>query len=63
VLAGIRNGLPKELRGICSECLMRGRCQGCCVAANYQRTGDLLAPFWFCEAAAAAGLFPASRRK
>ena len=63
VLVGIRNGLPRDLRGICGECLMRNACQGCCVAANFQRTGELLAPFWFCQAAAEAGLFPRSRRK
>jgi hypothetical protein len=32
-----------------------------CVAQNYYRSGDLFAPFWFCEQAEAAGLFPESR--
>ncbi len=40
---------------------MKGRCLGSCVAQNYYRSGSLWAPFWFCEEADAAGLFPPSR--
>ncbi len=57
----IREGMPKELGGICSGCLMKYRCLGSCVAQNYYRSGDLFAPFWFCEQAEAAGLFPKTR--
>jgi hypothetical protein len=32
-----------------------------CVAQNYYRSGDLFAPFRFCEHAEQAGLFPVSR--
>ena len=63
VLEALRQGLPDQLSGICGECVMRGRCLGSCVAQNYYRSQNLFAPFWFCEQAAAEGLFPASRRR
>ncbi len=62
VLNAIRAGLPGDLQGVCASCLMKGRCLGSCVAQNYYRSGDLFAPFWFCDLAEAAGVFPASRR-
>jgi SynChlorMet cassette radical SAM/SPASM protein ScmF len=63
VLNDIRNGLPERLEGICSNCVMNKRCLGTCVAQNYYRTKDLWAPFWYCDAAHQAGLFPGSRMK
>lgn len=63
VLQQLRAGLPERLQGICKECLMRSACQGSCVAANYQVSGDLLAPYWFCRQADEQGLFPLSRRR
>ncbi len=62
ILWSIREGLPGRLTGICSRCLMRGRCLGACVAQNYYRRGDLFAPFWFCDLVEQEGLFPASCR-
>jgi SynChlorMet cassette radical SAM/SPASM protein ScmF len=61
ILKTLREGLPKRLEGVCSRCLMKGRCLGSCVAQNYYSTGSLWAPNWFCEQAEEAGLFPASR--
>jgi radical SAM protein with 4Fe4S-binding SPASM domain len=61
ILEALREGLPERLEGVCSRCLMRGRCLGSCVAQNYYSTGSLWAPFWLCEQAEGAGLFPASR--
>ncbi len=61
VLNTIRQGLPGELKGICGDCLMNAQCLGSCVANNYYLHKDLLAPFWYCEDALKAGLFPASR--
>ena len=61
VLNAIRNDNPARLTGVCGRCVMKGRCLGSCVAQNYYRSQDLLAPFWFCEEAERAGLFPASR--
>lgn len=61
VLLTLRNALPGGLTGICRECLMKKMCLGHCVAQNFYRSRSLLAPFWYCEEAKAAGLFPNSR--
>ncbi len=61
ILKALREGLPERLEGVCSRCLMKGRCLGSCVAQNYYSKGSLWAPYWFCEQAEEAGLFPASR--
>jgi SynChlorMet cassette radical SAM/SPASM protein ScmF len=61
VLNSIRAGMPDRLQGICGRCLMKSRCLGSCPAQNYYRGRSLFAPNWFCEAAEAQGLFPASR--
>ncbi len=63
LLAALRRDLPGRLEGICSTCLMAGRCFGACVAQNMYRTSNLLAPFWFCEEAQRGGVFPSSRLK
>lgn len=57
----IREDIPSKLTGICSRCLLKSRCLGSCVAQNYYRSNELTAPFWFCEMAEEAGLFPQSR--
>ena len=62
LLLKVRQELPERLTGICSRCLMKNVCMGSCVATNYQLSGDLLAPYWFCEQADTQGLFPSSRR-
>ncbi len=61
-LVAIRAGLPGSLQGACAFCLMKQACRGSCLAQNYYRTGSLWEPFWFCEEAEKAGLFPPSRR-
>ena len=61
ILKALREGLPERLEGVCSRCLMKQRCLGSCVAQNYYSKGSLWAPYWFCEQAEEAGLFPASR--
>ena len=61
MLKAIRQDIPARLTGVCGRCLMKFRCLGACVAQNYYRGRDLFAPFWFCEAAENAGLFPVSR--
>jgi SynChlorMet cassette radical SAM/SPASM protein ScmF len=60
-LAQIRAGLPRQLRDICAECVMKQVCMGSCVAQNYYRHRDLWAPFWYCEEANSRGLFPETR--
>jgi SynChlorMet cassette radical SAM/SPASM protein ScmF len=61
VIKAIRHDMPRKLKGICGQCLMQGVCLGSCIAQNYYRHRDLWAPFWYCEEAHKANLFPASR--
>jgi SynChlorMet cassette radical SAM/SPASM protein ScmF len=61
ILKALREGLPGRLEGVCGRCLMKEFCLGSCVAQNYYSKGSLWAPYWFCEQAEKAGLFPASR--
>jgi SynChlorMet cassette radical SAM/SPASM protein ScmF len=61
ILTALRDGLPARLEGVCGRCLMKQRCLGSCVAQNYYTKGSLWAPYWFCEQAEEAGLFPPSR--
>jgi len=63
LLQELREGLPNDLKGVCSECLMKKICLGSCVAMNYQQAQGLFDPYWFCEQAHASNLFPASRLK
>ncbi|MFH0966588.1 MAG: SynChlorMet cassette radical SAM/SPASM protein ScmF [Methanobacteriota archaeon] len=61
VLNQIREHLPKDLKGICSHCLIKNVCLGQCVANNYYVNKDLLAGHKFCEDAYKAGVFPMNR--
>ena len=61
VLKDIRTGLPKDLKGICADCIMKNMCLGSCIAMNYYRKKDLMAAHWYCEEALKVGLFPATR--
>lgn len=61
ILKALREGLPGRLEGVCGRCLMKESCLGVCIAQNYYSKNNLWAPFWFCEQAEEAGLFPASR--
>ena len=61
VLNEIRAHLPRDLKGICSRCLVKNVCLGQCVANNYYVNRDLLAGHKFCEDVLAAGMFPVSR--
>lgn len=61
MLCEIREGLPNHLEGVCGNCLMKFKCLGSCIAQNYYRSKNLWAPFWFCEDALNAGLFPETR--
>jgi SynChlorMet cassette radical SAM/SPASM protein ScmF len=63
VLQVLRKDLVGSLYGICGDCLMKAFCLGSCIAQNYYRSKDLWAPFWFCEEAREAGLFPETRMR
>ena len=61
ILKELREGMPSKLGGVCARCLLKHRCLGSCVAQNYYEMNSLWAPFWFCQQAEEAGLFPESR--
>ena len=61
LLREIRDGMPHRLEGVCADCLMKDHCLGGCIAQNFYRERNLWAGHWFCEEAAKAGLFPATR--
>ncbi len=61
ILREIHENIPEKLEGICSDCIMKSRCLGSCIAQNFYRSKKIWAPFWFCEDAYNQGLFPESR--
>jgi SynChlorMet cassette radical SAM/SPASM protein ScmF len=61
VLLELREGLPHLIKGICGACLMKELCLGSCIAQNYYRSKNILAPYWYCEEAQKLGLFPDTR--
>ncbi len=63
IIRELREGLPEKLGGICGDCLMKGSCLGNCIALNYYASKNLWAPFWYCEKAKQAGLFPETRMR
>lgn len=62
MLKDIRDNMPKKLEGICGKCMFKSLCLGSCVAQNYYRSKNLWAPFWYCEEAEKAGVYPESRK-
>ncbi len=61
VLKKIKEEIPYKLKGVCSICVFRNKCLGYCRAEIYHNTGDLFAPYWFCQEAYDKGLFPPTR--
>jgi SynChlorMet cassette radical SAM/SPASM protein ScmF len=61
VLNELRTGLTERLEGTCGNCLLKGMCLGSCIAQNFFRAQNLWSPFWYCEQAKNAGLFPHTR--
>ncbi|MBN1425865.1 radical SAM protein [Candidatus Fermentibacteria bacterium] len=59
----LRDLIPLKLEGICGDCLHRDMCRGECVANNFHVAGRLNAPYFFCDIASKAGIFPASRTR
>lgn len=62
VLKKIRENVPDNLGGICSNCKMKHYCIGKCMANTFVSTGDLLNGFPFCEEADRLGMFPDARK-
>jgi SynChlorMet cassette radical SAM/SPASM protein ScmF len=61
MLNEMRESIPDKLEGICGSCMMKKACLGSCIALNYYRNKNLLSPYWYCEEAHKAGLFPETR--
>ena len=61
ILNELRSGLTDRLEGICGDCLMKDICLGSCIAQNYYKDKHLWAPYWYCEEARKANLFPDTR--
>jgi len=59
----LREQIPEQLEGICSECLHKDLCLGGCVANNFHMQGKLNAPYQFCERAATLKVFPETRKR
>ena len=57
----LRREIPDHLKGVCGLCVLKTVCQGECRAQAYERTHDLMGPYWICQEAYEAGLFPESR--
>jgi SynChlorMet cassette radical SAM/SPASM protein ScmF len=54
----IRDRLPRDLKGICHDCIFRKKCLGTCIAMNYNHYQDLMASNFFCQQAHEKGIFP-----
>lgn len=61
LLLHLREGIPHRLEGVCQRCVLKNNCLGSCVVQNFVQRGSFWGPFWFCEAAERARLFPAHR--
>lgn len=63
MLRRLRRELDSDYPDICGKCIHARHCLTYCVAMNYQSTGQLITPSWFCAEAYQKGLFPLSRLK
>ncbi len=61
LLNRIKKEIPFNLEGVCGICVFRNRCLGSCRAEVYHNTGNLFAPYWFCQEAYDNGFFPSTR--
>jgi SynChlorMet cassette radical SAM/SPASM protein ScmF len=61
ILMDLRNSLPRQLKGVCGNCLFRFQCLGACRANAYALNKDFYAPYFLCQESYDSGRFPASR--
>jgi len=61
VLNDLRRVVPRELKGVCGKCILKGLCLGACRAHAFVLTRDLTAPDRICQEAYDLGLFPETR--
>lgn len=62
ILRDLRESLPRQLKGICGDCLFKFQCLGGCRANAYALNKDLYASYFLCQESYDLGLFPTSRR-
>ncbi len=62
-LKKLRTKLRGPWPGICDDCVHAGRCRTGCLAMNYLRSGNLIAPSILCLDADEHGEFPQTRRR
>ncbi len=61
ILMELRSSLPRQLKGVCGDCLFRFQCLGACRANAYALNKDLYAPYFLCQESYESGRFPVSR--
>jgi len=61
-LTFLREQIPERFEGICGKCIHRDICMGCCVANNFNISGKLNVPYYFCDLSDDLGLFPETRK-
>ncbi|MBN1832485.1 MAG: radical SAM protein [Deltaproteobacteria bacterium] len=61
ILMDLRDSLPRQLKGVCGNCLFRFQCLGACRANAYALNKDLYAPYFLCQESYESGRFPVSR--
>ncbi len=62
IIRDLREALPRQLKGICGDCLFKFQCLGACRANAYALNKDLYASYFLCQESCDSGLFPASRK-
>lgn len=58
VFKDIRQNVPRDLEGVCGECILKSRCLGECRADAYYKKRSFRAPFDFCQKAYEEKKFP-----
>ncbi|MCK4505573.1 MAG: radical SAM protein [Candidatus Aegiribacteria sp.] len=62
LLQQLRRDVPAQFEGICGNCIHAGKCLGKCVMQNYYMKGNFTSPYWTCQRADDAGIFPSTRK-
>ena len=62
LLQRLRTDVPAQFEGICGNCIHASKCLGKCVMQNYYMKGNFTSPYWTCQRADEAGIFPSTRK-
>ena len=58
ILTDLRDSLPRQLKGVCGNCLFKFQCLGACRANAYALNKDLYASYFLCQESYDSGKFP-----